>query len=164
MITEYLALVQQAIKQKKENEKAIKKLYNKKLHDLDNTFHSLHNETFEQIDCLKCANCCSTTSPIFYDVDIARLSQHLRLKPAQFIANYLHIDADGDYVLNSAPCPFLGTDKYCSVYNARPKACREYPHTNRKNMYQITQLTYRNTMVCPAAASIVARIKLHYKL
>ncbi len=32
-----------------------------------------------------------------------------------------------------SPCPFLGDDNYCSVYEARPKACREYPHTDRKN-------------------------------
>jgi uncharacterized protein len=164
MITEYTTLIQLARANKTENEKALKKLNTKKLNDLDNVFHSLHNKAFERIDCLQCANCCKTTSPIFYDVDIARLSQHLRIKPAQFTSQYLHIDTDGDYVLNTSPCPFLGTDNYCSVYNARPKACREYPHTNRKNMYQITQLTYRNTMVCPAVASIVSSIKAHYNL
>ena len=80
------------------------------------------------------------------------------MKSSQFIDEYLHRDEDGDYVLNSAPCPFLGADNKCLVYEDRPKACREYPHTDRKNMYQIMDLTAQNTLICPAVASIVEKI------
>src|ERR1700757_2109627 len=69
------------------------------------------------------------------------------------------IDEDEDYVLKQAPCPFLGDDNYCSVYEDRPTACREYPHTDRKNMYQILDLTYKNTLVCPAVLRIVDEVK-----
>src|SRR5574337_1628701 len=82
--------------------------------DLDNTIHQLHDAAFETIDCLTCANCCKTTSPIFYQKDIERLAKHFKIRPAQFIEKYLHIDEDKDYVLNVSPCPFLGTDNYCS--------------------------------------------------
>lgn len=125
---------------------------------LDPLFHQTHDEVFAEMDCLTCANCCKTTSPIFRDVDIERLARHLRIKPGQLIDQYLHLDEDRHYVLNTSPCPFLGHDNYCSVYEHRPQACREYPHTDRKNMHQILGLTATNTTVCPAVQSIVEKI------
>ena len=127
--------------------------------DLDQQMLELHEDVFEQTDCLQCANCCKTTSPLFTDKDIERIAKHLRLRPAEFTERYLHIDEDGDFVLNHAPCPFLGGDNYCSIYDVRPKACREYPHTDRKNFHQLFNLTIKNTEICPAAFEIVERMK-----
>jgi Fe-S-cluster containining protein len=146
-----------AHKNKKDNQKFLKNLSRRK--DLDQLFHSQHEEVFSKLDCLQCANCCKTTSPIFRDVDIDRIAKHLGMRPSSFTEKYLHIDEDNDWVLNSSPCAFLGEDNYCSIYEVRPKACREYPHTDRKNMAQVLNLTYRNTMVCPAVAEIVEHIK-----
>lgn len=143
----------------KGNKKFFARLKARPPRDLDEQFHDLHEEVFREIDCLACANCCKTTSPIFRDVDISRLARHLGLKPGQLIEQHLHLDQEGDYVLNTAPCPFLGADNYCSVYEARPKACREYPHTDRKNMLQILPLTLRNTLVCPAVGEVVRRLR-----
>lgn len=145
---------------------------NKKLKDrlrkvkpkkLDEEFENLHEEVFEEIDCLECANCCKTTSPIFLQVDIDRLAKVFRQKSSAFIDEYLHRDEEGDYVLNSSPCPFLGTDNKCLVYEDRPKACREYPHTNRKNMHGILGLTLKNTLVCPAVFKIFQQIAKDYR-
>ena len=133
-------------------------LRKKKPADLDERFSQLHEETFEQIDCLSCANCCKTTSPIFNNADIERIARHLKMKPGQFTGQFLEIDEDDDYVLKKAPCPFLGEDNFCSIYEVRPKACREYPHTNRKKMHQILDLTAKNTQVCPAVLTIVQRL------
>jgi Fe-S-cluster containining protein len=126
---------------------------------LDEHFHKAHDEAFENIDCLECANCCKTTSPIFIDRDIDRIASHLRMKPSAFVTQYLRLDEDGDYVLQKSPCTFLGEDNYCSIYDVRPRACREYPHTNRKNMQQILDLTQKNTEICPAVAKIVLQLK-----
>jgi Fe-S-cluster containining protein len=142
-----------------ENRKFLQRLKKKDARKVDDRFHQLHEEVFDEIDCLECANCCKTTSPIFYQNDIERLAKALRMKPGDFIEKYLRIDEDKDYVLKSSPCPFLGHDNYCSVYADRPKACREYPHTDRKKMVQITDLTLRNTLVCPAVFEIVERLK-----
>lgn len=142
-----------------ENKIFLQKLKNKDPRKVDDTFHQLHEEVFEEIDCLTCANCCKTTSPIFYQTDIERVAKSLRIKPGDFIEKYLSIDEDKDYVLKSSPCPFLGAENYCSVYADRPKACRDYPHTNRKKMVQIIDLTYKNTLVCPAALEMVERFK-----
>jgi Fe-S-cluster containining protein len=141
------------------NKKLLLSLKKKDPRKIDDIFHGLHEEVFEEMDCLTCANCCKTTSPIFYDTDIERLAKHLRMKSVEFVDKYLKVDDDGDQVLKTAPCPFLGNDNYCSVYEYRPKACREYPHTNRKKMVQIMELTHKNTQICPAVFEIVERLK-----
>ncbi|WP_299201173.1 YkgJ family cysteine cluster protein [Brumimicrobium sp.] len=126
---------------------------------LDELFHNHHEKVFQEIDCLECANCCKTTSPIFRDVDVKRLAKRFRMKPIQFIEEYLRVDEDDDYVLKSSPCPFLFDDNTCSVYEDRPLACKEYPHTDRKKMFQIIPLTLKNTEICPAASRIVEAMR-----
>lgn len=145
------------------NKKLKEKLRKAKSKNLDERFHLLHEETFKEIDCLDCANCCKTTSPIFIQTDIDRLARTFRMKSSQFIETYLQRDEEGDYVLKSAPCPFLGSDNKCLVYEDRPKACREYPHTDRKNMLGILDLTLRNTLVCPAVFKIFYEIGKDYR-
>ncbi len=142
-----------------ENEKFYKRLKQRPPKNLDELFHILHDEVFEEIDCLSCANCCKTTSPIFYERDIERAAKALKMKPGDFFEKYLKIDEDRDAVLKQAPCPFLGSDNYCSIYEHRPNACREYPHTDRKKMEQILPLTFKNTMVCPAVLEMTERLK-----
>ena len=121
---------------------------------LDGVIHELHDRAFEKIDCLLCANCCKTTGPLLTQKDIERIAKHFKIKPGAFVEKYLRIDEDGDYVFKSMPCPFLGEDNYCSIYDVRPKACREYPHTNRKNQQGILKLTQKNALICPAVAWI----------
>jgi Fe-S-cluster containining protein len=88
----------------------------------------LHDAEFKKTDCLKCANCCKTTGPLFTSADIERVSKYLKQKPQQFIEQYLRIDEDQDYVLQSVPCNFLDNENACMIYEVRPKACREFPH------------------------------------
>lgn len=142
-----------------ENKKFLQSLKKRDARAVDDAFHSAHEEVFQEIDCLTCANCCKTTSPIFYQTDIERVAKALRMKPGDFIETYLRVDEDKDYVLKSSPCPFLDEDNYCKVYQDRPKACREYPHTDRKKMVQIMELTHKNTLVCPAVFEMTERIK-----
>lgn len=144
------------------NKKLKDRLRKAKSKDLDQKFQTLHDSAFEEIDCLDCANCCKTTSPIFIQTDIDRLAKVFRMKNSQFIDEYLHRDEDGDFVLNHSPCPFLNDDNKCLVYDSRPKACREYPHTNRKNMHGILNLTLKNTLVCPAVFKIFTEIGKDY--
>jgi len=150
---------QQSKNRASENKKFLVGLKRKDPRKVDDAFHEVHEAVFEEVDCLTCANCCKTTSPIFYPADIDRLAKFLRMKPGEFMQEYLRVDEDRDYVLKSSPCPFLDEDNYCKVYEDRPKACREYPHTNRKKMVQITTLTYKNTLVCPAVLEMVERLK-----
>ena len=156
----YKSDIDQAIAQKKDNKKLVQKLRKLSERKIDDLFHDEHETVFESIDCLSCANCCKTTSPIFRDIDIARLSKHLKISVANFISQYLRIDEDQDYVLKNSPCPFLMSDNMCQVYDSRPLACRTYPHTDRKKMKQILNLTLKNTEICPAVGRIFSNLHL----
>lgn len=142
-----------------ENKKFFAKLKKKTPKNLDALMVELHEVEFQKTDCLTCANCCKTTGPLFTDKDVERIAKHFRLKPQQFIETYLRVDEENDYVLQSVPCTFLGADNECSIYEVRPKACREFPHTDRKKFQQITHLTLKNVAICPAAFNIVEEMK-----
>ncbi|MDD3773230.1 MAG: YkgJ family cysteine cluster protein [Weeksellaceae bacterium] len=150
---------QKAKTQQAEHKKFLAKIKQKPPKDFDRKMQEIHEEVFQRIDCLSCANCCKTTGPLFTQKDIERLSALFKIKPSQFIEKYLRIDEDNDYVLQFVPCPFLGSDNYCSIYENRPKACREYPHTDRKKFYQINHLTLKNTLICPAAYEVVEEMR-----
>lgn len=156
----YQADLDKAISLKKQNKQLLDKYRREKPKDLDQKFHQAHEEVFEEIDCLDCANCCKTTSPIFLMSDIERMAKSLKLATGIFIEKYLYLDADNDYVLKSSPCPFLLDDNTCLVYEDRPKACKEYPHTNRKKMHQITRLTGKNSLICPAVTRILEKLRV----
>ncbi|MEL1240774.1 YkgJ family cysteine cluster protein [Flavobacterium flavipallidum] len=142
-----------------ENKKYFDKLKKKAPKNLDYVMQDLHDAEFRKTDCLECANCCKTTGPLFTSADIERISKHLRLKPQQFIEQYLRVDEDNDYVLQTVPCAFLDTDNTCFIYDVRPKACREFPHTDRKKFQQITNITLKNIPICPAVYNIVEEMK-----
>ncbi len=142
-----------------ENRKFLNQLTRKDPRIVDEAFHEAHETVFSQTNCLLCANCCKTTSPIFYTNDVERAARALGIKHGELVQRYLRVDEDRDYVLKTSPCPFLLPDNRCRIYDSRPKACREYPHTHRKKMFQITDLTFRNTLVCPAVLQIVDRLR-----
>ncbi len=130
----------------------------------DKLFHDLHHKEFKKIDCLKCANCCKTLGPRLKDADIEKLSKHLKIKPSEFFSKYLKIDDDNDYVFQSMPCPFLAGDNFCLVYNSRPKACKEYPHTNQKNILGILNVCLKNTQICPIVFLIFKKLETELQI
>ena len=119
---------------------------------------ALHEEAFSKINCLECAACCKNYSPRFKTTDIKRISKHLRLKESDFIEKYLRLDEDGDYVVRSKPCPFLGADNYCSIYEVRPSDCERFPYTNEDVFIKRTHLTLKNAEFCPIVAHVLDRL------
>jgi hypothetical protein len=130
----------------------------KKLESMDVQIHEAHEKFSERIDCLQCANCCRTLGPRITDKDVERMAKTLRLKPVDLISKYFILDEDGDMVFKSMPCPFLGDDNYCSIYESRPKACREYPHTDKKRFFQIYNLSIKNAYTCPIVYEVLQEI------
>lgn len=159
MINHIQQLRQKSKDKHTENKKYFAKLKKKPPKSLDLVMKELHADVFEEMNCLSCANCCKTTGPLFTQADISRIAGFLKLKPQAFIDRYLTIDEDNDYVLQQLPCAFLDQENYCLIYEARPKACKEYPHTDRKKIYQIAYLTSKNTAICPATFEIIERMK-----
>ena len=137
----------------------IKKLKKKKLKKLDAVVHELHDEAFSEFDCLHCANCCKTIGPRLVEKDIDRLAKHFKIKPAAFIEQCIKTDDDGDFVFNSHPCPFFFFYNYCMVYESRPKACHDYPHTDRNHFHKILDLSHKNCETCPVVFEIFEELK-----
>ena len=109
----------------------------------------LHDEAFEKVDCLTCAACCKNYSPRFKTPDVKRISKHLRMKESDFIETYLKVDEDGDFVVKASPCPFLGSDNFCSIYEVRPSDCARFPYTDEDVIIKRQQLTLKNSSFCP---------------
>jgi len=140
----------------------IKNLKKKKPKDLDDFVHDLHYDAFSSFSCLDCANCCKTIGPRLIPKDIERMAKVLKMKEAEFTAQYISTDEDGDLVFNTHPCPFLLPDNYCMVYENRPRACRQYPHTNQNRFYQILKLSHKNCETCPVVFEIFKEIQNKY--
>lgn len=126
---------------------------------LDRWADQLHQQTFNEMDCLDCANCCKSIPPIITKTDSARIAKHLRLKVAEFQDQYVVQDEDGDLVMNSSPCPFLLPDNACSIYEVRPKACRQYPHTDQQTFSQNLHLHNINAYYCPGVHHILEEMQ-----
>ena len=143
-----------------ENKKYFQRLKRRTPKRLDLLMQQLHDEEFEKSDCLDCGNCCKTSSPIFTEKDIERIAKHLKMNVQNFVNQYLQRDDDDFMVLKSSPCTFLDeSDNTCFIYKVRPKACAEYPHTNRVKFAQISDLTIKNTEICPATYRIIEELK-----
>jgi len=93
------------------------------------------------------------------EADINRIARSFKMKPAEFIEQYLYMDDEEDYVLQESPCAFLLEDNTCLIYEIRPKACRDYPHTNRKGIRKRLGLSLKNTEICPAVFEIFERLQ-----
>jgi uncharacterized protein len=119
---------------------------------------SLHDEAFEKIDCTKCANCCRNYSPRFKTPDIKRIAKHLKMKEGDFIETYLRLDEDGDYVVKSSPCPFLGADNLCGIYEVRPSDCHRFPYTDEDIIVKRQELTLKNSTFCPIVYFVLEKL------
>ncbi|MEZ5015422.1 MAG: YkgJ family cysteine cluster protein [Flavipsychrobacter sp.] len=119
----------------------------------------LHEEAFEQIDCLDCANCCKNYSPRFKKPDIKRIAKVIGMKEGDMILQYLTMDEDGDYVLRQSPCPFLASDNTCDIYEDRPTDCRRYPYTDEDVLLKRVNITLKNATICPATYYVLEKLR-----
>src|SRR6266516_1576952 len=118
----------------------------------------LHEEAFSKIDCLQCANCCKNYSPRFKTPDIKRISKHLRMRESDFINKYLKVDEEGDFVVKSTPCPFLGADNFCSIYDQRPSDCHRFPYTDEDVFIKRQNITLKNSGFCPITYYVLEKL------
>lgn len=118
----------------------------------------LHEEAVAKVDCLQCAACCKNYSPRFKTPDIKRISKHLKMKESDFITTYLKVDEEGDFVVQSSPCPFLGSDNFCSIYEMRPSDCARFPYTDEDVLVKRQSLTLKNVTFCPIVFYVLDRL------
>ena len=135
----------------------------RKVRKPDKMIHVAHNQAFSEIECLDCGNCCRNLGPLLLSADIKRAANALKISEGNFTEKYLKIDEDGDFVFKSMPCPFLDEDNFCAIYDVRPKACREFPHTNENGQIDIIHLTRKNAKICPAVSRIFQILQKEFK-
>ncbi len=152
MTAEYERILERAVSRRQQITQIGKQLKKMKPKQLQALFQELHDEAFSRIDCLDCANCCAAVGPRLNEQDIERVGKALKLKRKEVIEGYLLLDEDGDYIFREHPCPFLCGDNRCLIYAERPKACREYPHTDQRYIHRYIRQTVINSRHCPAVA------------
>lgn len=143
----------------KEHQKAYKRMLEKgDKNKMLKALPDLHEEAFNKINCLECANCCKNHSPRFKQPDIKRIAKSLHMKEGDLVFRYLTLDKEGDYVTKTKPCPFLAADNTCNIYEDRPSDCRRYPYTDEDVLIKRIELTLKNTTVCPIAFTVVEKL------
>lgn len=146
-------------KQSAEQQKAFKRMLEKgNKTKMLRLLPDLHEEAFRKIDCLECGNCCKNYSPRFKQPDIKRIAKVMRMKEGDFTQKYLKLDEENDYVVKQSPCPFLGSDNYCSIYEDRPSDCRRYPYTDEDVLLKRIPLTLKNSTSCPAVFTVLSEL------
>jgi hypothetical protein len=158
MRPEYREIVARAEGRLARYRKLFRGLKRRELKEVERLFREAEEAAFREIDCLECGNCCITTGPRLSERDVERLAGALGLRPADFEQRYTRRDEDGDLVFLRLPCPLLGDDLYCSVYSRRPKACRDYPHTDDTGSARQLTLLLKNVTICPIAARAVEEV------
>ncbi|MBN2026951.1 MAG: YkgJ family cysteine cluster protein [Actinobacteria bacterium] len=115
---------------------------------LDARLKKLMRGIMPEFDCTRCAACCKEAYVVLETDDIARLAEALDMKRSKFRAKYVTRNEDGDVCLNKRPCPFL-KDDLCTVYEARPDSCREYPFSLAVDSKEKMDNISANYTVCP---------------
>ncbi|HTO16976.1 MAG TPA: YkgJ family cysteine cluster protein [Edaphocola sp.] len=116
-------------------------------------------KVWEETNCLECAHCCKTMTPIYITEDINRISKHLGLTPEKFFDEYLEVEEDtGSTINKTLPCPFLKDNK-CSIYEVRPIDCAEFPHHNKVPFDDYNETYIQNVHRCPATYKLVKQLK-----
>ena len=95
--------------------------------------------------CDKCpAYCCTYTEIEVTERDVERLARHFDLSPKAAGEKFTKVDSKGTRMLRhkkdkifDSTCMLLDQEKRrCTVYDARPGVCRQYPDTSRCGYYE----------------------------
>lgn len=130
MLTDLVQIRRMGEKKRAENERFRKHL---KAHSFaERRIRKLAQQVEEQIDCATCANCCRVATARLAERDVDRLARHLGIRPSEFLRDYTESSEEEGLILKrlSSGCVFL-SGNVCTVYEARPHNCADFPHTVR---------------------------------
>jgi Fe-S-cluster containining protein len=100
-------------------------------HYPDKPFQILAAEVQRHVDCTTCANCCRCSVVSIDKREIERIASHLKMTPEEVARLYTVPDPEAPALRRLASstdgCIFLDGN-LCAIYEARPKACRDFPH------------------------------------
>ncbi len=159
IITDLKIIAETALKKEEENYRFRSFLKGKDDKKIDKKVFQLNETVAAQIDCTQCGNCCRGLMISVEKADAARLSQHLAIDEEAFEKNYLEKSGESDEaIFNAIPCHFLKGNK-CSVYEARPQACRDFPHLHKPGFIFRLFSVIANYGICPIVFNVVEELK-----
>ncbi|HMN33368.1 MAG TPA: YkgJ family cysteine cluster protein [Chitinophagaceae bacterium] len=139
----------------------LKKFDTQYVKGLQNIIAVLEKETWNEVDCLECANCCKVMTPTFTNEDIKRISSYVNMNENEFTDKWLKVEEESKDVVNKIqPCQFLNLEtNKCTIYEVRPADCREFPHFKRKPFGDYNHVHEQNIEYCPATFKLIAKLK-----
>jgi Fe-S-cluster containining protein len=100
-------------------------------HYTDKPFQILASEVQQHMDCTACANCCRHSVVSVNKSEIENIARHIGTTSEAVARLYTIPDPDAPalrILRNSRQgCVFLDGN-LCTIYEARPKTCRDFPH------------------------------------
>jgi Fe-S-cluster containining protein len=122
-------------------------------HSSDRLFRRIAHDVEEQIDCKSCANCCRETRVNVCRTDIDTLARYLDMPHEQVVREYTILDPeDRETILRQTRdgCVFLDGN-LCMVYEARPRACREFPYlvSDQRSLGGRMSSVCKHACICP---------------
>jgi Fe-S-cluster containining protein len=161
LITDLVQIKRLGEQKRPENERFRKHLKSHNFQELK--FRKIAEDIEAQVDCTVCANCCRQATVKLQERDIEKLAKYMGVKKAQFRADYTQEDEEQGTVLkfeSGKGCVFLdGND--CTVYDARPQICNDFPHLVRGNgtiPFRMWQFIDRATY-CPIVYNALEEFK-----
>ena len=130
MLTDLVQI--QRLERQKRQENARFRAYLRNHRHSDRRLRRFGEEIEAEIDCTECANCCRVTEVGITGRDIERLGKFLGVTESEFRRDFTQSDESGQLILKRTPagCVFL-EGNLCSVYEARPQNCVQFPHVVR---------------------------------
>lgn len=125
---------------------------------LDALVHEILRSVTSEIDCTKCANCCQVLGIELHPADIKRLSRRLGISEQELEGRHITPADDGEKVFGERPCFFL-CDRMCTVYEDRPRDCRDYPHLHKKDFSTRLLSVLENAEICPIVFNVLEQLK-----
>ncbi|HEX5227445.1 MAG TPA: YkgJ family cysteine cluster protein [Bryobacteraceae bacterium] len=130
MITDLVQIRRLAVQHREENVRF--RAYFRRHRHTDRRLRKFAEEIEAEIDCTACANCCRVTEVEITAKDIEKLAKFLGASEQEFVEQFTALDESGKVILKrtESGCVFL-QGNLCSVYEARPHNCANFPHLIR---------------------------------
>jgi uncharacterized protein len=130
MLTDLVHIKRLEVQHRSENARF--RAYLKRHRHSDRRLRRFGEDIEAQIDCTACANCCRVTEVGITEKDIEKLAKFVGTSESEFVEQFTAVDDSGARILkrNENGCVFLANN-LCSVYEARPHNCANFPHVVR---------------------------------
>jgi uncharacterized protein len=115
---------------------------------LDALVQEIAEEVTRAIDCTSCGNCCRLMVIGVTGSDVSRLARRCAVTVKDFESRYVTINGPTEKMITESPCPFLEAN-LCSVYDDRPRDCREFPHLHKTGFRSRTLGVLGELSICP---------------